>query len=219
MKDAHQTLSLTGQRITFISIITRQKDRLYGFPSRPRNLTVTTPSTADRYSSRARWFHWVMAGLIVLAYILILSRTQFARGSDLRAFVIQTHFWVGIVVLIMAFFRVAERRRHTPPDVTPRLEGILRVAATLSHYALYAFLFIQPLLGLFTVLLERGALPIPLTSLTIPGPFTIAKDTAENLEHLHVLLGTIFYYVIGLHVVAAIWHHFVRKDNTVRRMV
>jgi cytochrome b561 len=50
-------------------------------------------------------------------------------------------------------------------------------------------------------------------------PFTIDKHTADSLKHFHELLGTIFYYVIGLHVVAAVWHHFVRKDNTVRRMV
>lgn len=180
---------------------------------------MTLTSHTERYSYQARWFHWAMAILIVLAYALILSRSQFAKGSDLRTFVVQAHFWVGIVILIMAFFRIAERHRHTPPGITPPLEGALRVAATLSHYALYLFLFAQPLLGLSTVLLERGALPVPLTSLTIPSPFAISKGTAETLEHFHVLLGTIFYYVIGLHVVAAIWHHFVRKDNTVRRMV
>jgi cytochrome b561 len=182
-------------------------------------VTVTRLSTDERYSYKARWFHWTMAGLIVLAYILILSRSQFAKGSDLRALVVQAHFWVGIVVLIMAFFRVAERHRHTPPGLTPPLEGFLRLAATLSHYAMYAFLFAQPLLGVFSVLLQRGSLPIPLTDLSIAAPFDLSKDTADNLKHLHVLLGTVFYYVIGLHVVAAVWHHFVRKDNTVRRMV
>lgn len=181
--------------------------------------SVTTPNPSQRYSYKARWLHWVMAALIVLAYILILSRSQFARGSDPRLFVVQTHFWVGLVILIMAFVRVAERRRQSPPGITPPLEGALHLAATLTHYALYAFLFIQPLMGLFTVLLERGALPVPLTSLTIPSPFDLSKDTAETLEHYHVLLGTIFYYVIGLHVVAALWHHLVRKDNTLRRMV
>jgi cytochrome b561 len=180
---------------------------------------VSTPVNTERYSYKARWFHWVMAVLIVLAYALILSRSQFAKGTDLRTLVVQSHFWVGIVVFVMAWFRIAERHRHTPPGITPPLEGILRLAATVSHYALYAFLFLQPLLGLFTVLLARGALPIPLTSLSIPAPFDISKDTAGTLEHFHVLLGTIFYYVIGLHVIAALWHHFVRKDNTVRRMV
>jgi len=176
-------------------------------------------TASDRYTYKARWFHWAMALLIVLAYALILSRTQFERGSPLRIFVVQSHFWVGIVVLIMAFFRIAERRRHTPPGITPPLEGILRTAATLSHYLLYAFLFVQPVLGLLTVLIEKGSLPIPLTQLLIPSPFPVSEELAESLEDIHKLLGTIFYYVIGLHVVAAIWHHVVRKDNTVKRMV
>jgi len=180
---------------------------------------VNTIPLTQRYSHRARWLHWAMAVLIVLAYALILSRTQFAKGSEPRAFVAQTHFWVGILIFLLAFFRIAERHRHTPPGITPPLEGMLRVLATASHYALYAFLFIQPLLGLSTVLLETGGLPIPLTELKIPSPFPVSKPTAEFLEHTHVLLATIFYYVIGLHVVAAIWHHFVRKDDTVRRMV
>lgn len=179
---------------------------------------MDTPSK-QRYTARARWFHWVMAGLIVLAYTLILSRTQFERGSDIRTLVVQSHFWVGIIILITAFFRVAERRRHTPPGITPPLEGVLRLAATLSHYALYAFLFVQPVLGLLTVMTERGALPIPLTSLQIPWPLPTSESTAESLEDVHKLLGSIFYYVIGLHVVAAVWHHLVRKDNTLKRMV
>ncbi|SQF97747.1 cytochrome b561 [Paucimonas lemoignei] len=175
--------------------------------------------TSERYSSKARWLHWLMAALIVLAYTLILSRSQFGKGSELRMFVVQSHFWVGILILVMAFFRVAERRRHTPPGITPPLEGLLRTAATLSHYLLYAFLFAQPLLGLFTVLIEKGALPIPLTQILIPSPFPVSERFAENLEDLHKLLGSIFYYVIGLHVIAALWHHFVRKDNTLKRMV
>ncbi|KAA8708195.1 cytochrome b [Pseudomonas cannabina] len=175
--------------------------------------------TSQRYSQRARWLHWIMAILIVLAYTLILSRTQFSKGSDYRTLVVQSHFWVGIVLLVMAFFRVAERRRHRPPGITPPLEGVLHVAATLSHYALYAFLFAQPVLGLLTVMVEKGALPIPFTSLQIPWPLPTSDRTAEYFEDLHKLLGSIFYYVIGLHVVAAIWHHLVRKDNTLKRML
>jgi len=175
--------------------------------------------TSQRYTSRARWFHWAMAALIVLAYTLILSRTQFGKGSDYRVLVVQSHFWVGLLILAMAFFRVAERRRHAPPGITPPLEGILRVAATVSHYALYAFLFIQPVLGLLTVMVEKGALPIPLTDVQIPWPFATSDRIAESFEDFHKLLGSIFYYVIGLHVAAALWHHVVRKDNTLKRMI
>ncbi|RMR08087.1 cytochrome b [Pseudomonas syringae group genomosp. 7] len=175
--------------------------------------------TSQRYTARARWLHWIMAIMIVLAYALILSRTQFGKGSEYRTLVVQSHFWVGIVILVMAFFRVAERRRHHPPGITPPLEGALRLAATLTHYALYAFLFAQPLLGLLTVMIEKGALPVPLTDLQIPWPLPTSDRTAETFEDVHKLLGSLFYYVIGLHIVAALWHHLVRKDNTLKRML
>lgn len=55
--------------------------------------------TSQRYTARARWLHWVMAILIVLAYTLILSRSQFGKGSEYRTLVVQSHFWVGIVIL------------------------------------------------------------------------------------------------------------------------
>ncbi len=60
-------------------------------------------STSQRYTARARWLHWSMAILIVLAYTLILSRTQFSKGSEYRLLVVQSHYWVGILILIMAF--------------------------------------------------------------------------------------------------------------------
>ena len=160
-----------------------------------------------------------MAVLIVLAYALILSRTQFSRGSDYRILVVESHFWVGILILLMAFMRVSERRKHTPPGITPPLQGILQKVATLSHYALYAFLFVQPMLGLLTVLVEKGALPVPLTSWQIPSPFPTSDRVAESFEDLHKRLATIFYYVIGLHVTAALWHHWIRKDNALQRML
>lgn len=176
-------------------------------------------SPAQRYSAKARWFHWSMATLIVLAYGLILSRVEFGKSSPLRAFVVHSHFWVGLLVLCLAFFRVAERRRHSPPGITPPLQGFLQRAATITHYALYAFLFAQPILGLLTVIIENGALPIPLTDLQIPSPLPTSDRLAEKFEDLHKLLASIFYWVIGLHVVAALWHHIVRKDNTLKRML
>lgn len=173
----------------------------------------------NRYSPKARWLHWLMAGLVVLAYCLILSRTQFSRGSDYRVLVVQGHYWTGILLLALAFFRVAERRLHTPPVITPPLQSTLQLAATLTHYLMYGFLFVQPVLGVLTVMVEKGALPILFTDLSIPWPLPTSGRTAEYFEDLHKLFATLFYYVAGLHVVAALWHHFIRKDDTLKRML
>ncbi|MFS2157036.1 cytochrome b [Pseudomonas sp. Pseusp122] len=179
---------------------------------------MNTPS-AHRYNAKARWFHWSMAALVVLAYVLILSRVEFGKSSPVRAFVVHSHFWTGLLLLAMAFFRVAERRRQAPPPINPPLQTLLRRATTLTHYALYAFLFIQPILGLLAVVIENGALPIPLTDLQIPSPFPTSDRLAERFEDVHKLLASIFYWVIGLHAVAALWHHLVRKDDTLKRML
>lgn len=176
-------------------------------------------SSTARYTARARWLHWLMALLIVLAYGLILSRSEFPRFSEYRVMVVQGHFLTGILVLALAFLRLAERRRHAPPAITPPLQDALRRASRLTHYLMYAFLFVQPVLGILTVMVEKGQLPILFTGLSIPWPFATSDRTAEYFEDLHKLFASLFYYVIGLHIVAALWHHFIRKDDTLRRML
>ena len=59
---------------------------------------------------------------------------------------------------------------------------------------------------------------LPFTSLHIPSPMTANHDLSEQLGNIHGWVGTIFYYVIGLHILGALWHHFVRRDDTLRRM-
>lgn len=94
---------------------------------------------------------------------------------------------------------------------------MINLFSKLIHVALYAFLLLQPLMGVLVVLLERGG--IPLGGLMVPSPFAPDKALAHNIEELHVLVGTAFYYVIALHIVAALWHHFARRDNVLKRML
>jgi cytochrome b561 len=182
------------------------------FPIDPRAL-----ATPARYSRASRWLHWLMAGLVILAYVLITTRGWFPKGSALKTLFIQGHFWVGLVVLALVLPRVLTRLRGTAPAVSPPLKPMVKRLATLTHFALYGFLLIQPLLGVLVVLLERGG--IPLGSLMIASPFELNKPLAHTLENLHVWLATAFYYVIGLHIVAALWHHFHVRDNVLERML
>ncbi|CAN5470834.1 cytochrome b [soil metagenome] len=172
----------------------------------------------QHYTRAARVFHWTMAVLIVLAYVLILSRKEIPRGTPLRTFVIQAHFWVGIAVFLLAFPRLIQRLRHRPPPIAPPLDKFSWALASLTHLALYVFLFAQPLLGVLTLSFDDGSIPVPLTDLKVPMPFEPNEQTAEQLETIHKTLGAIFYWVIGLHVLAALFHWFVRRDNVMQRM-
>lgn len=176
-------------------------------------------SLLSRYVRGVRLLHWLMALLVLLAYVLITNRGHFERGSLERQWVTLSHFWVGLLVLVLVLPRLWIRRRHPVPPITPPLAKSLELVGRLTHYALYAFLLAQPLLGLFTVWLTIGEVKIPSSDLALPSPFAVNREVALSLKGLHVWLGNAFYWVIGLHVLAALWHHLIRRDDTLRRML
>ncbi|HZX76083.1 cytochrome b [Lysobacter sp.] len=174
---------------------------------------------ANRYSRGLRALHWLTALLILAAYLAIEQRGLFARGTPARTAMVQAHFWFGLCVFAFALWRVTLRMRHRMPAVSPPLPVWQAVPAGLLHVALYAFLLVMPVLGLLTVWADGKAVQVPLTSFVLPA--LIAPDTvlAGRLEDLHGGIGECFYWVIGLHVLAALYHHYVRRDDTLRRML
>ncbi|KFN45855.1 hypothetical protein N787_02605 [Arenimonas metalli CF5-1] len=86
------------------------------------------------------------------------------------------------------------------------------------HLLLYAMLVVQPLLGLGTAWTDGKDILLPFTQIALPALLAPDAALAGQLEELHEWVGTAFYYVVGLHAAAALYHHFVRRDDTLRRM-
>ena len=91
-------------------------------------------------------------------------------------------------------------------------------AAKALHLLLYAMLIAQPLLGLFTAWTDGKEIFIPFTSVALPALMAESESLAHQFEDIHKLVGDAFYWVVGLHVLAALYHHFLRRDDTLRRM-
>ena len=177
-----------------------------------------TPAS-PRYTPTQRRLHWWMAALVLAGYLLIEQRGLFPRGSGERAAMVQGHFWVGIVVLVLAWWRVARRRIDGAPPITPPLGRSTALASRVIHLALYAFLLVMPLLGLATAWTDGKAVLIPFTDFALPALLAENESLAHTLEDLHGTIGEAFYWVIGAHVLAALWHHLGRRDDTLRRML
>jgi len=172
----------------------------------------------NRYSTAQRSLHWIVLILIVLAYVSMEFRSEFPRGSSGRVFMVQSHFWLGIAILGLFIPRVLARFKHGVPPIEPSLPGWQANLGKLLHIAIYAFLLIQPLLGLATVWTDGKAIMLPFTDIQLPALLAENEVLAHQLEDLHKLLANIFYFLVGLHVLAALYHHFVRKDDTLKRM-
>ena len=176
-------------------------------------------SDSARYSPGLRRLHWLIALLVALAYLLIEQRGLFERGTAARAAMVQSHFWIGIAVLLLAAWRLNLRVRGSAPPITPALPAWQAAPARLLHLALYAFLIVQPLLGLATAWTDGKTLLLPFTDIALPTLLAGDEALAHRLEDLHGLVGDIFYWVIGAHVLAALYHHFLRRDDTLKRML
>ncbi|WP_458072128.1 cytochrome b [Rhodanobacter sp. BL-MT-08] len=173
----------------------------------------------SRYTAAARYLHWTVFALVLLAYVFINVCDFFPKGSVLRTNIKAAHFTAGIAVLLLMLPRVMVRLRRGAPPIAPALPHAIDVFGKLTHLALYAFLVVQPILGIVT--LQVGGKTVTLFGVTLLPSFVGTPNSAlsHQLEDIHGTIGTIFYYVIGLHIAAALWHHFGRRDNTLKRIL
>jgi len=177
------------------------------------NLSVT------KYTRSVRWLHWLVFAFVLLAYLFINLRGAYDRGSAEQLLMMQWHKLTGVIAFLLVLPRLLHRWRNIPPAVVPPIAPWEATLSKIMHFALYAFLVVQPLLGLFTSFAGGRGVGIPGTALQIPSPMTANKALAEQLGNIHGWIGNAFYFVIGLHIAAALWHHFFRHDNTLKRML
>lgn len=171
---------------------------------------------ANRYSSVNIVLHWLTFMLIVLVYCTMEFRGIFERGSAERELVKSVHYMAGLTVLLLTVLRLYWRRRQAYPPIEPAPTPWQHRCAVLVHCALYLLLLGMPLLG--WLLLSADGKQIPFWGLELPALVAVNPQLAEWAEQLHELIAQLGYALIGLHALAALWHHYIKKDNTLARM-
>jgi cytochrome b561 len=174
--------------------------------------------SSSRYSAGQRRLHWFVFICVAAAYAAIELRGQFERGSLARTLMVQSHFWLGLTVLAVLVPRLWLRLKRGVPAITPALPRWQSAIGGAMHWLLYAFLLVQPVLGLMTAWTDGKKVMLPFGGLVLPTLMAPNAELAHTLEDLHVTIGDAFYWIIGFHIVAAIYHHFIRRDDTLRRM-
>jgi cytochrome b561 len=181
------------------------------------NTPVSSGNNAQRYHRLSIALHWFMALLLIAVYVTMEFRSIFPKGSDARSAMKMWHFMLGLSVLSLVIIRLAVRFTTTAPPILPTLPSWQLSLSKLIHLALYGFMLAMPIAG-WLILSGEGA-RIPFFGLELPALIAPNKELAHQIEDIHGAVGEFFYYVIGLHVVAALFHHYFVKDNTLKRML
>ena len=178
---------------------------------------MNATETRDRYSSLSIFLHWGMLLLITAVYTCILLREYYPKGSDLREGLKMWHFMLGLSVLLLVIIRIIARLWTAKPPIKPEPPAWQLMLARVIHFALYAFMLAMPVAG--WLILSSADETIPFFGLELFPLIGPDEALSEQIEELHETVGTVGYYLIGLHAFAALFHHYVVKDNTLRRML
>ena len=183
------------------------------------DLVVATP--APSYGAAARYLHWITAAAVFVMVPLGLTMTY--RGNTLDIWdgltdaMYSSHKLIGFLVLWLMAGRLAWRLLHGAPPDEPTLLWWDKAAAHLVHWLLYGLLLVVPLLGWIGVSLYP--------SLTLFGLFDLPalaapdEDTAKRVLWVHGTLALATALLVGGHIAAALYHHLIRKDGVLRRML
>lgn len=174
---------------------------------------------AGRYDRLTRTMHWLTLAVMIATFATIELRVLFAKGTWARDEIKNWHFALGIVILLMTVARIANRlASRTRPPVVPAPPAWQDWLSSAVHVILYAALIGLPILGWFT--LSAAGKPVPLFfGIELPVLIGPDKALAKYLEGIHKQIGSLLYWVIGLHAAAALLHHVVLRDNTLTRML
>lgn len=180
-------------------------------------MATSTNATTDRYSAVSITLHWVMVLLLIAVYAFINLADVFPRGSDARNLMKTWHFMLGLSVLVLVLLRIAVNITKTAPAIVPNPPNWQMLSAKWMHLALYALMVCLPIAGWF--LLSASGKPIPFFGLQLPALVAANKELAGTIKEIHETGGTLGYFLIGLHAVAGLYHHYFVKDNTLVRML
>ena len=184
---------------------------------------MSASNTARSYGSVTKTFHWLTALLIFTAIPLgiISNQLPFETGEQVarKAFLFSLHKTVGVTAFFVALARITwALGQKKPAGLHPerRAESVL---AELVHWLLYGSLVIVPLSGWIHHASTTGFAPIwwPFGQnlFFVPKSEALASLTSG----LHIVFERVLMLSIFLHVAGALKHHFIDKDDTLRRML
>jgi cytochrome b561 len=179
------------------------------------------PPTADAeaaYGNVAVVMHWLLAALIVVAFLIGLSMVDLPL-SPRRLRFYNWHKWIGIGVLALSAARLLWRAAgNAPPALPAHTPPWQQQAYRGTHLVFYALFFVVPLLGWA----YTSAVGVPVVWLgVLPLPDFVARDKPfgdEVLRPLHEVASYLLAAIVVVHVVAALKHQFVDRDHLLARM-
>jgi cytochrome b561 len=172
---------------------------------------------APGYTLTARVWHWITAVLVLIMAPIGIAMAN-ADFGEAEATLYHVHRSIGILLLPIVLLRLIYRLVHPPPPLPNDMPAIQQLAAHLNHWALYILLIVQPIIGWIATSAYRAPI-LFFWMFEVPPIWPVDQPFSERMFALHRWMGIAIAILVCVHVAAALYHHFIRKDRVLMRMV
>ena len=174
-------------------------------------------SVRHTYDPAQRGFHWVMAAIILAAIGLGVWARLLPPGGGIRPQLLDLHKSLGMTALILVVFRLAWRAMRGEPAYRQQPDPLTYTAAQAAHWGLYALMIFMPITGY--VFSAGGGHDLPFFGL-FEWPSLVPRDKAmaQFAQGLHYAGAWTIGALLTLHILAVIWHSWIRRDEVLARM-
>ena len=155
------------------------------------------------FSRQQILFHWLALLLITITYAAIELKGWVPKTDPWHGYLKLIHFNTGCMVFVVMAIRIWLRHHNSTPAIMPPLPQWQQTLSTLVQRAMYVCFLLLPVFGV-------EMLPV------VAEP---DKDMATIIKSIHEFIADACYFLIAMHAGAAIYHHYIIKDDTLKRML
>ena len=174
-------------------------------------------NTYRSWGAVAKAFHWGIAALILVQFPLGWLAVSW-RLSPTKLYLFTSHKSMGILILSLAGVRLLWRLANPVPLLPPGMARWERLAAHADHLALYLFMVALPITG--WIIDSASNIPFRVFWLfRLPRLVGPSKSVEALFQSVHSVLAVALLVVLAVHIAAAFWHHYLRRDEVLVRML
>jgi cytochrome b561 len=178
---------------------------------------MTYGTRTDHYPASSKLLHWLVAACVLMTAPVAIAMTRVGTGPTQDA-LYNLHKSLGVLILALMVLRLINRLAAGAPTAEPEIEPWQKTVSSIVHTSLYVLLLAMPVVGYIANSAYGASTPF-FGLFELPAIVGKNEALATQLFTLHRWVGWLVILLVLMHVSAALYHHFIRRDGVLKRML